>query len=141
MKKIILVLLVTVASLSLSNAQSRVKVLTDSQFGDLLSSSDDEERLLEGNVPIVIDFSATWCGPCQRFAPIYDATSMSYDTNEVHFYKVDIDKCPELKELFEIESIPTLVFIPVSGTPAIIEGAPSSKEEVMRAIDEFLLDK
>ncbi len=59
--------------------------------------------------PIVIDFTASWCPPCQVFAPIYKATAEKMG-EQIDFYKVDIDKCPNAAIRAEIESIPTLIY-------------------------------
>ncbi len=140
MKKLILLTLFVIATISISNAQSvKVIELTDEAFEALLDNSDDPDRLLAGNTPIVIDFHATWCGPCKTFAPVYAASAAELK-GKVNFYKVDIDKCPELKELFGIKVVPTIAFIPVSGEPTIIEGAPESKEEFVHSVEEILLN-
>lgn len=141
MKKLILLSLCIITSISFSCAQSvKVVELTDEAFEALLDASDDQDRLLAGNTPIVLDFHATWCGPCKAFSPIYEASAAELK-GKVNFYKVDIDKCPQLKELFEIKVVPTVAFIPVSGEPTIIEGAPATKEEFVQTVEEILLKK
>lgn len=64
---------------------------------------------IESNQTIVVDFWAPWCGPCKRFAPIFDAVSAKH--TDVTFAKVNTEDEPELAASFEIKSIPTLMII------------------------------
>lgn len=70
---------------------------------------------LKGSEPCVIDFYATWCGPCRKVAPIMDTLATSYN-GKVRFYKVDVDKEKDLGMLFKVQSIPTIVLIATDGT-------------------------
>ncbi|MBD5224885.1 MAG: thioredoxin fold domain-containing protein [Bacteroidales bacterium] len=64
---------------------------------------------------IVIDFNATWCGPCRRFAPTFDKVAGEY-TSKAVFYSVDVDIHPELAALFKVQSIPMVAYIKPDGT-------------------------
>lgn len=55
----------------------------------------------------VVDFSATWCGPCQMLAPILD--ELSGEVDSVDFYNVDVDENPDLAREFRIMNIPAVV--------------------------------
>ena len=66
------------------------------------------------NKPMVVDFYATWCGPCQELAPIMDKLEKNYK-GKVIFKRVDVDKDPDLAQEFRVESIPLLVFITPKG--------------------------
>jgi thioredoxin 1 len=74
---------------------------------------------------LVIDWWATWCGPCRAFAPIYEKASDKY--NDVVFGKIDTDAEQELAAAFEIRSIPTLMVfrdqVLVFARPGMIPGA------------------
>lgn len=59
--------------------------------------------------PMAIDFSAEWCGPCKRMAPIVEALAEKYD-GKVIVGKVDVDESPELSARFGIRNIPTILF-------------------------------
>ena len=89
-----------------------------------------------GNRPAVIDFYATWCGPCKALSPILEEVSEEYD-GKVDIYKVNVDDEQELSRMFEIRSIPTLFFIPLNGKPHRTMGA-MSKEQLRKAIDELI---
>ena len=59
--------------------------------------------------PMAIDFSAEWCGPCKRMAPIVEALAEKYD-GKIIVGKVDVDESPELSARFGIRNIPTILF-------------------------------
>lgn len=86
--------------------------------------------------PAVIDFYADWCGPCKRIAPILQELAGEY-AGKVDFYKVDVDKETELSRLFQIQSIPLVVFVPLKGEAEILVGA-HEKGVYQEAIDAVL---
>ena len=93
----------------------------------------------QGDKPAVIDFYATWCGPCRMVAPILKDLAKEYGDSIV-IYKVDTDKEKELSMAMGIRSLPTIVFIPKTGQPQVIVGA-AEEATFRRAIDEVLLNK
>lgn len=66
-------------------------------------------------LPTVIDFNATWCGPCQRFAPIFEETANEYRGKAI-FISVDVDNSPELARLFEVSAIPQVTILLPDGS-------------------------
>lgn len=96
-----------------------------------------KEWKYEGKLPAIVDFYATWCGPCKMVAPILEELAGEYK-GKIVVYKIDTDKEPELSAAFGIRSIPTLLFIPAEGTPQVSQGA-MPKDALKKAIDEFLL--
>lgn len=74
-----------------------------------------------GDKPAVIDFYASWCGPCRALAPILDELAAKYG-EEIYVYKIDVDSEQELAAVFGIRSIPTLLFIPTEGNPRMVTG-------------------
>lgn len=91
--------------------------------------------LFKGNKPAIIDFYADWCQPCKMVAPILEELSVEY-TN-VDFYKVDTEAQNELAAVFGIRSIPSILFIPLSGQPQMSMGA-LPKETFKTAIKNAL---
>src|SRR5574344_957547 len=92
-----------------------------------------------GDKPAIVDFYATWCGPCKMVAPILEELAAEYGDSIV-IYKVDTEKEQELAALFGIRSIPSLLFVPMNDQPQMAQGA-MSKAEFRKAIDEVLLKK
>ncbi len=90
-----------------------------------------------GNKPCIIDFYADWCGPCRRIAPILEELAEQY-AGKIYIYKVNTDKQKELASLFNVTSIPMLLFVPMSGQPQMAKGA-LSKEQFEEAIKNVLL--
>ena len=93
----------------------------------------------EGDKPAIVDFYATWCGPCKQVAPVLEELAKEYE-GKIVIYKVDTDQEKELARAFGITSIPTLLFIPKNGDPQVANGA-LPKGALKQAIDEFLLGK
>ena len=71
----------------------------------------------KGNKPAIIDFYADWCNPCKMLAPILEELSTEYPG--IDFYKVNTEEQNELAAIFGIRSIPTILFIPLSGQPTM----------------------
>lgn len=65
-------------------------------------------------MPVVVDFNATWCGPCKAFKPIFEAAAKEWH-GKVKFLSVDIDKCPGIAKEYGVESIPTILFVDQKG--------------------------
>ena len=146
MKKILpsLVLLFAVITTSYAQNQSEepaVIQMNKQMFLDKVFdyTSGATEWNYKGEKPAVIDFYATWCGPCRMVAPILKDLAKEYGDSIV-IYKVDTDREKDLSGAMGIQSLPTIVFIPKSGQPQVIIGA-ADKATFRRAIDEVLLNK
>lgn len=89
----------------------------------------------KSNRPIVIDFYATWCAPCKKLTPSLEALAKEYPN--VDFYKVDTQEEERLAIAFNIQSVPTLMFIPKEGEPYLSLGY-ISKGEIKQIIKELV---
>jgi len=90
-----------------------------------------------GDKPCIIDFYADWCGPCKMLAPILEELALEYE-GRVHIYKVNVDKEQELSNAFNIQSIPSILFVPVKNQPRMVVGY-ISKDVFKQNIENFLL--
>ena len=74
----------------------------------IISESNFEEEVLKADKPVLVDFWATWCGPCRMLAPTI-AKIAEEQEGKVKVCKLDVDECPTLAARFGISSIPTLM--------------------------------
>ena len=93
----------------------------------------------EGTKPAIIDFYADWCGPCRMVTPILEELKDEYG-DKLEIYKIDTEAERELSAMFGIQSIPSLLFVPVDGQPQMAMGA-LPKETFRQAIGDVLLIK
>ena len=125
---------------SLMPAMAKVGYITTQQFKDsVFDYVNEKEWQYKGEKPCVIDFYTTWCGPCKRLAPIMEELSEQY-AGKVTFYKADTEQERELAYVFQIASIPQVLYIPVKGQPILLKGL-YPKEEIIKIIDEHLVGK
>ena len=73
-----------------------------------VNSKTFEQEVLKADKPVIVDFWATWCGPCRMIAPFVEQLADEYE-GKVAFMKVNVDEEPELCEKYRISSIPNLV--------------------------------
>ena len=75
----------------------------------VLSDGSFASEIGTGRGLAIVDFSATWCGPCQRLAPVVESVSMESASGAMKFGKIDIDECPQTSKQFNIYKIPCLI--------------------------------
>lgn len=112
--------------------------LTAADFKEKIFNYETEKEWnFKGELPAIVDFYADWCGPCKMVAPILEELAIKYD-DQITIYKVDTEKETELSEVFGIQSIPSLLFIPKDGEPMMQPGA-LPKSAFITVIEEKLL--
>lgn len=104
------------------------------QVEEVESDEDFKEKLkAAGGRLVLIDFHATWCGPCKRIAPKISQLAAQYP--EVYFMKVDVDECQETAGLYKITAMPTFLFMKNAKTLERIQGAnPDAIENKLDAL-------
>lgn len=73
-----------------------------------INSAQFKEQVMSSKIPVLVDFFATWCGPCQMQTPVLEELSSHWE-GKVKFVKVDVDEEGQLAGQFQVMSIPTLV--------------------------------
>lgn len=119
------------------NDKNAVVELNTETFCEKVYDIKKEDPAFLGKRPVIVDFTATWCGPCKRLAPILEEVAKEYK-GKVDVYKVDVDKCEILAKAFKVSSIPAVLMIPKDGEPVMTVGL-RDKETLEKQIKEILL--
>ncbi len=96
----------------------------------------NQEWKFEGDKPCIIDFYADWCGPCKMVAPVLEELSEEY-AGKVNIYKVNTEQERELAMAFGIQSIPSMLFVPMNDKPQMAVGA-LPKQTIEQAMKDVL---
>lgn len=73
----------------------------------IIANTQEFETLIAGEKPVLVDFFATWCGPCKMFAPVLDEYAVEH--SDIEAVKVDVDELGEIAKRYGIMSIPTVI--------------------------------
>ncbi len=121
-----------------TNAEkSQIEHLTSVTFKQkVFDYSKSKEWKFAGDKPCIIDFYATWCGPCKIMAPTVDQIAKEYK-GKINVYKVDVDDQKELANVFGVSGIPSVLFCPASSKPQMSTGL-ISKSDFDKRIKDFL---
>lgn len=96
----------------------------------------------EGARPCIVDFYADWCAPCRITSPILEDLAKQY-AGKIDIYKVDVDDEQELASVFGVQSIPSFLFCPMEGEPAMSSGIANTpdatRQMFIEQIEKFLL--
>lgn len=103
---------------SVNQSTEHVQRITESQF---------EVEVLQATNPVVVDFYASWCGPCKRLSPMLDRLAAPL-TPQVKFVKVNVDEAAALARRFDIQGIPTLLFFQTGRVVDRMVGLPAETE-------------
>ncbi|MDR9442830.1 MAG: thioredoxin [Schleiferiaceae bacterium] len=114
-----------------------VNLTADKFRSEVFDYTAHKEWQFKGDKPAIIDFYADWCGPCKMVAPIFEELSEEYGA-DLTIYKVDTEAEQELAAMFGIQSIPSILFIPMDKTPMMQKGA-LPKQSLKKVIEEELL--
>ncbi len=84
-------------------------------------------EVLDSPIPVLVDFFATWCGPCRMLAPVLESVSEDYE-DKVKFVKLDVDQASEIAKDYSVMSIPTLIIFKNGEEVAKTVGALGAEE-------------
>lgn len=102
------------------------KIVTDANFAEIIG----------GGMPVMVDFWATWCGPCRMIAPIVEELAGEYE-GRVVIGKCNVDECQETPMKYSIRNIPTLLFFKDGELVDRMVGA-ASKGDIAKKLDALL---
>lgn len=132
MKKLFFCLTAIMLLASCNSSRNESETTTDSaqaEMTDTANQAEDtgdwaQQSTLLGSKPMVVDFFATWCGPCQELSPILDEIENQHK-GEVIFRRIDVDQEPELAQEFGVQAIPMLLFVSPNGDYQSLMGLQS----------------
>ncbi|HNQ20116.1 MAG TPA: thioredoxin [Bacteroidales bacterium] len=95
----------------------------------------EKEWKYKGDKPAIIDFYADWCSPCKMLAPILEEIDKEYN-GKIQIYKINTEEEQELSYAFGIQSIPSILFIPLDDQPRMAVGAlpKNNLEEIIKDV-------
>lgn len=132
MKKLFFCLTAIMLLASCNSSRNESETTTDSaqaEMTDTANQAEDtgdwaQQSTLLGSKPMVVDFFATWCGPCQELSPILDEIENQHK-GEVIFRRIDVDQEPEFAQEFGVQAIPMLLFVAPNGDYQSLMGLQS----------------
>ena len=101
-----------------------------------LNSQNFEAEVLKSNVPVLVDFSADWCGPCKMMAPVIDELAGEYE-GEMKIGKINVDQSPDIAQKYNVMSIPMFAFFKNGEVVETAVGA-LNKAKLQAIIDRVL---
>lgn len=133
----LLVMLLPLMAFSLAAADN-VTYLTKKEFTEKIGTAGEKSPMIfKGGKPVIVDFTASWCPPCKKLAPILEELAVKYK-GKVDIYKVDVDKEGELARAYSVRSIPMMLFIRKDGKYESLMGL-HPQEDLEKKIADYLL--
>lgn len=110
-----------------SPAQTKTAETTVASASVVTELTDSDTIPVMPKKPIIIDFNATWCGPCREFRPVFEKVASTY-SGHATFYSADVDNCPGLASRYGVTSIPHITAIIPSGEVKTFNGYMTEKQ-------------
>ncbi|MHB8110812.1 MAG: thioredoxin [Syntrophorhabdaceae bacterium] len=111
----------------MEDCMSQAKAVTDADF---------KAEVLDSGIPVLVDFWATWCGPCQAMGPVIDTLAAEYE-GKVKILKINVDENPQTPAQYGVRGIPTLIIFKGGVEAQRIVGA-QAKGNVENALKQVL---
>lgn len=101
-----------------------------------INEKEFENEVLKGNGVVVVDFFATWCGPCKMLAPVFQEVANEFE-GKADFYKIDIDASLDIARQFSVSTVPTVIIFR-NGEPIERLVGFMPKENLASKIKEYI---
>ena len=137
MKKSKILLKIAASAVWVFLASCGGKTVTDTATETAAETVEADSATTAAGLPQVIDFNATWCGPCRMFAPTFEKMEKKYE-GKITFLSVDVDENPDMAAQYEVQSIPTVVYIDAEGKTVDVTVGLLSEEEFDARLQKLL---
>ena len=138
MKKSKILLKIAASAVLVLLASCGGKTVTDDTATETAAETvEADNATVVAGLPQVIDFNATWCGPCRMFAPTFEKMEKKYE-GKITFLSVDVDENPDMAAQYEVQSIPTVVYINAEGKTVDVTVGLLSEEEFDARLQKLL---
>ena len=137
MKKSKILLKIAASAVLVLLASCGGKTVTDAVTETAAETVEADNATVAAGLPQVIDFNATWCGPCRMFAPTFEKMEKKYE-GKITFLSVDVDENPDMAAQYEVQSIPTVVYINAEGKTVDVTVGLLSEEEFDARLQKLL---